>query len=44
MFLGKYFKKPVKDREFADRKYNLKGFKLILIFGYVVLNKIYIIF
>ena len=30
---GKYFKKPVKDCEFADRQHNLKGCKLILIFG-----------
>ena len=44
IFLGKYFKNPVKDCEFADRQHILKGFTLILIFGYVVLNKIFLIF
>ena len=42
IILGKYFKKPVKDCEFSDRQ--LIHNKLILIFGYVVLNKIYLIF
>ena len=40
ILLSKYFKKPVKDCEFADLQHNT----LILLFGYVVLIKIYLIF
>ena len=40
VFLSKYFKKPFKDCEFAEQQHDT----LILIFGYVVLNKIYLIF
>ena len=44
--LSKYFKKPVKYCEFSDRQliHNTYSNTLILIFGYVVLNKIYLIF
>ena len=40
IFLGKYFKKSIKDCEFTDRQHNT----LILIFGYVVYNKKHLIF
>ena len=41
IFFGIYFRKPVKDCEFADRQHILTEF---LIFWYVVLSKIYLIF
>ena len=44
IFLGKYFKKPVNDCEFSDRQLIHNTLILILIFGFVVLNKIYLIF
>ena len=43
--MGNYLRKPVKDCEFSDRQliHNTLN-TLILILGYVVLNKIYLIF
>ena len=45
IFLGEYFKKRVKDCEFSDRQlYTQYTNTLILIFGQVILNKIFLIF